>query len=94
MHLDESLAEQPSRIAPVTTATWKRTAVVVVITALLTGAGGYLLGRNKPKHAESILSAIINEWEVCCASAFLKHNSTSKKKVACARPTYSVNQKS
>jgi hypothetical protein len=40
----ESIPEQTSRVTAVNSSNWRRTAIAVVITALVTGTSGYLLG--------------------------------------------------
>jgi hypothetical protein len=48
MQDDKSRPEQTSRVTAVNSSNWRRTVIAIVITALVAGAGGYLLGiRNK-----------------------------------------------
>ena len=48
MQDNESIPEQTSRVTAVNSSNWHRTVIAIVITALVTGASGYILGvRNK-----------------------------------------------
>jgi|SRR5215217_2346014 len=46
MQPDEPVLNKVSPVAPSGSSNWKRTAIAIIITAFLTGTGGYLLGVN------------------------------------------------
>src|SRR5207248_9518020 len=58
MQDNESRPEQTSRVTAVNSSTWRRTAIAIVITALITGTGGYLLGiktnQNAPQTTQRV----------------------------------------